>query len=345
MASRRESGKRLAVRRTPIEKFAGARRNAPAVPRSRQALRGSDRGKKIFFLFTASRPARVEEAIIERSERQLSEDSIRRETIDVQGVKTEMLTGGTGDTGFLFLHPERGMRGSETFLRKLAATGHVIAPHHPGYRLDAPDHFKSVDDLSYFYLDLMDALDLRNMTLIGASLGGWLAMEIASKNTARMSSLCLLSPAGVKTSDRTSRDIVDIFSLDAESAEAMSFHDPNRFATGIDTSDDMELELVARAREASARYAWLPYMHNPKLSHRLHRIDIPTFIIWGNDDRMAPPSVGHALARRLPRGEFYVLDSCGHYPHIEFAETVAAQISKWREQHVKSAPDAVKGAA
>lgn len=268
---------------------------------------------------------------------------IDRKPLELHGVGTEILSCGAGEACFLFLHPERGLGGSETFLRQLAEKGRVVAPFHPGFRNDAPDHFKSVDDLSYFYLDLMDALDLRDVTLVGASLGGWLAMEIASKSTSRVSSMCLLAPAGVKIAGRSERDMQDIFSLDPKAATAMSFHDAERFAAEGDSDEAMELAL--RAREASARYAWLPYMHNPKLGLRLHRVDVPTLVLWGRDDRIAAPGVGEALAERLPCGEFKVLETCGHYPHIECSDLVAAETSKWRTWHLEAASAGRKGAA
>jgi pimeloyl-ACP methyl ester carboxylesterase len=275
----------------------------------------------------------------------LSENSISLEPIDLFGVKTEIAACGSGDVTFLFLHPERGLRGADAFLRALGAHGRVIAPYHPGYKLDAPTHFKSVDDLSYFYLDLMDSIDLRQVTVVGASLGGWLAMEIASKDSTRIASMCLLSPAGVKMSGRGERDMQDIFSLEDRAAEALAFSDPAWVAGNPDTKDDTALELAVRAREASARYAWLPYMHNPALAHRLHRIDVPALIVSGEDDRIVSPDVGRMLAKRLPRGEFASLSRCGHYPHIECAEIVARRVIEWRTHQVDNAANPMKGVA
>lgn len=275
----------------------------------------------------------------------MSDNPISLESINLFGVKTEIAACGNGETAFLFLHPERGLRGADVFLRALGEHARVVAPYHPGYRFDAPDHFKSVDDLSYFYLDLMAALDLRRVTVIGASLGGWLAMEIASKSSARIESMCLLAPAGVKMSGRTERDMQDMFSLEEGAIEKLTFSDPAHTETDAGAKDEAALELIARAREASARYAWLPYMHNPALAHRLHRVAVPALILSGAEDRIVSPEVGRMLAKRLPRGEFSTLRGCGHYPHVECAEMAARQVIGWRQRHADAATSAMEGVA
>ncbi|VCU72050.1 2-hydroxy-6-oxononadienedioate/2-hydroxy-6-oxononatrienedioate hydrolase [Pigmentiphaga humi] len=275
----------------------------------------------------------------------MNETLIERRTVEAGGVRTEIWDSGTGEVRFLFLHPERGLHGSAPFLRRLAQSGRVIAPYHPGFRFDAPVHFRSMDDLSYFYLDLMEALDLRDVTVVGASLGGWLAMEIASMDCSRIASMCLVAPAGVKVAGRTSHDMRDIFSLEPSAVETVSFHDPGRAPSPPSPDDAEQLELAIRAREASARYAWLPYMHNPKLGMRLHRIRVPSLVLWGSEDRIASPSVGEVLARRLPAGTFRMIEDSGHYPHIEQDKKVAAETAIWRERHERSALGEMKGVA
>lgn len=275
----------------------------------------------------------------------MNEQLIERQIVEAGGVRTEVWDCGTGEVRFLFLHPERGLHGSAPFLQQLAQSGRVIAPYHPGFRFDAPAHFRSMDDLSYFYLDIMDAFGLRDVTVVGASLGGWLAMEIASMDSSRIASMCLTAPAGVKVAGRTSHDMRDIFSLAPNAVDAVSFHDCARVPPAPSQDDVEQLELSIRAREASARYAWLPYMHNPKLGMRLHRIRVPSLVLWGREDQIAPPNVGQVLANRLPAGTFRMIDDCGHYPHIEQSAFVAAEAAQWREQHHGSIPAAMKGVA
>lgn len=272
----------------------------------------------------------------------MKENFIKRQIIELHGVKTEVLSSEASETCFLFLHPERGLLGSEAFLAGLARYGHVVAPYHPGFRFDAPDHFRSIDDLSYFYLDLLAEMDLRNVSLVGSSLGGWLAMEIASKDSSRIADMTLLAPAGVKFAGRTERDMQDIFSLDPDAVDAFSFYDQER-VPALHREDVEQLELAIRAREAAARYAWLPYMHNPQLGRRLHRLYPPTRILWGREDRISPPRVGEALAAKLPSGSFQSIEACGHYPHIECPDLVITDIVNWRAQHSWAAPKRTKG--
>ena len=119
-----------------------------------------------------------------------------------------------------------GLSPDAPFLQGLAAHGRVIAPTHPGFgRSVLPDWIDSVDDLAYVYLDLLDALDLRDVTVIGFSLGGWIAAEIAVKSTARVGRLILVDAVGIKISDRLTRDIVDMFATDPGELLKLTYHD------------------------------------------------------------------------------------------------------------------------
>src|SRR5205085_8919959 len=118
---------------------------------------------------------------------------------------------GTG-APILFLHPGIGLDPAAAVLDRLGARGRLIAPSHPGFGTsEQPPAFDSVDDLAYFYLDLLDELDLKAVTLVGVSLGGWIAAEMAVKSTARMARLGLADAVGVKIGCRETCDVVDTF--------------------------------------------------------------------------------------------------------------------------------------
>src|SRR5262245_34582638 len=129
----------------------------------------------------------------------------------VDGVRLPMVEGGQGRP-LLWLHGEEGLDPQAAFLDGLAAHGRVLAPTHPGFgrSLDA-DGIDTVDDLSYLYLDFLAARDLRGAVVIGASLGGWIAAEMAVKCGERLAALVLVAPMGIKVGDRETRDIPDIF--------------------------------------------------------------------------------------------------------------------------------------
>jgi pimeloyl-ACP methyl ester carboxylesterase len=244
------------------------------------------------------------------------------------GVPLSYLELGAG-APILVLHGTGGLPPDAPFLAGLAALGRVIAPTHPGFgRAVLPDWIDSIDDLAYIYLDLLDALDLRDVTVIGFSLGGWLAAEIAVKSTARLARLILVDAVGIKVSDRLTRDIVDVFAADPTELRRLTYHDPGR-AIDPATLSDEALEIFARNREASAMYLWEPYAHNPKLPRRLHRIDVPTLLLWGESDGIVTPAYGRAFCERIPGARFELIPNAGHVPQIEQPETFVEQVARF----------------
>src|SRR5580658_11315714 len=120
----------------------------------------------------------------------------------VGGTRIDFLERGSGPP-LLFLHAENGIEPALAAIDELAKTAHVIAPTHPGFgRSELAPGMRSVDDLSYFYLDLLDQLDLADLTVVGVSLGAWIAAEMAVKSTARMARLVMANAVGVKVGDR-----------------------------------------------------------------------------------------------------------------------------------------------
>ncbi len=250
------------------------------------------------------------------------------ESLVVEGVRIDLIERGAGRP-LLFLHAENGIEPATAAIDELAKVAHVVAPTHPGFgRSDVPHGMRSVDDISYFYLDLLDQLDLHNVTVVGVSLGAWIAAEIAVKSTARLSRLVLANAVGVKVGDRETRDIADIFALTEPEYLDIAYADPQVGRRDYKTLPDREVLAAARAREATARLAWNPYFHNPRLKSRLHRIRIPTLFLWGSHDRMLSENYGRAFCAMIPGARFETIERAGHFPHHEqpkvFAEKVIA---------------------
>jgi len=246
----------------------------------------------------------------------------------VEGVRIDLIERGAGRP-LVFLHAENGMTPALAAIEELAKSAHVIAPTHPGFgRSDIPAGMRTVDDLSYFYLDLLDRLDLRDIIMVGVSLGAWLAAEIAVKSTARLSRLVLANAVGIKVGDRQMRDIADIFAITEPEYFDMTYCDPNVGRHDYKALPDAEVLAAARAREATARLAWNPYFHNPRLKSRLHRVRIPTLFLWGLHDRMLSEAYGRAYCTMIPGARFETIERAGHFPHQEqpkvFAERVLA---------------------
>src|SRR5262249_45076673 len=134
-------------------------------------------------------------------------------SITVNGLRIEMIERGKGRP-LLFLHPGIGIEPTAPVLDRLAERAHLLAPSHPGFGTsELPQSITTVGDPSYFYLDLMDQLDLRDAIVVGVSFGAWIAAEIAVKSAARISRLVLANAIGIKVGSRETRDIADIFAL------------------------------------------------------------------------------------------------------------------------------------
>ncbi len=246
----------------------------------------------------------------------------------VEGARIDLTECGSGPP-LLFLHAENGIEPAAAAIAELARHARVIAPTHPGYgRSDLPKGMRTVDDLSYFYLDLLDQLDLSDLTVVGVSLGAWLAAEIAVKSTARLARLVMANAVGVKIGDRETRDIADIFALTEKEYLEIVYCDPQVGRRDYKALTDAEVLAASRAREATARLAWNPFFHNPRLKSRLHRIRIPTLFLWGTHDRMLSEPYGRAYCALIPGARFETIAQAGHFPDQEqpkiFAEKVVA---------------------
>ena len=252
-------------------------------------------------------------------------------SIKVNGVRVDLLDRGQGRP-LLFLHPGIGFDPAAPVFDRLAARGRLIAPTHPGFGAsELPKGFDTVDDLAYHTLDLMDELDLRDVTLAGVSLGGWIAAAVAVKSTARISKLVLANAVGVKVSGRETRDIADIFAITEKVFNELAYSDPSIAARDYKTMPDDAVRAVARNRESTARYAWSPYMHDPKLKGRLHRIKIPTLFLWGAADRIVSEQYGRAYSAAIPGARFETIANAGHFPHIEQPDEFARRVLAFAE--------------
>ena len=252
--------------------------------------------------------------------------------ITISGVTLEIEEKGEGRT-LLFLHPGEGLQANRPWLDLLARDHHVIAPHHPGFGGSAlPDWIGTVDDLAYLYLDLAAALKLEGAVLAGACFGGWVAAEMAVRNTARFAGLLLAAPLGIKVGGVLDRDIVDMHAISRDAFMRLAWFDPDKGVVDHERLTDTELAGIARGREALAVFGWKPYMHNPRLRRWLHRIDIPTRLIWGEQDGIVSVGYGEAWKDAIPGATSETIARAGHYPHWEQAEAFAARVRAFSER-------------
>ncbi|HUN41745.1 MAG TPA: alpha/beta hydrolase [Acetobacteraceae bacterium] len=248
-------------------------------------------------------------------------------TISVSGVTLDIEERGEGRP-VLFLHAEEGLQPRRPWLDLLSQRCRVIAPHHPGFgESSLPDWFGTVDDIAYLYLDLARTLGLHDAVLLGTGFGGWIAAEMAVRNTQPFAHLVLAAPVGIKLGGVTDRDIVDVFAVTRADLMRLAWADPRRGEIDYTTLAESELAAIVRGREALALFGWKPYMHNPRLKRWLHRIDIPTLLLWGAQDRIVTPTYGNGWRAAIPGARLGIIDGAGHFPHWEQPEAFVARVA------------------
>ncbi|MEI7712053.1 MAG: alpha/beta hydrolase [Rhodospirillales bacterium] len=247
-------------------------------------------------------------------------------SITVSGVALDIEEQGAGRP-LLFLHPGEGLQASRPWFDALARNHRVIAPNHPGFGGSAlPDWFGTVDDIAYLYLDLIQALGLKDVLLVGACFGGWIAAEMAVRNTASVTGLVLAAPLGIKIGGHLDRDIVDMHSLSRADFMAKAWANPALGEIDYTALPDAELAGIARGRESLALFGWKPYMHNPRLRRWLHRIDVPTKLIWGAQDGIVSTVYAEGWKAEIPKSTLHIIPNAGHYPHWEQPDAFATAV-------------------
>jgi pimeloyl-ACP methyl ester carboxylesterase len=230
----------------------------------------------------------------------------------------------------LLLYGEETLEREAPFLAELAKDYEVVIPSPPGFgRSERPDWITSPDDIAYIYLDLIERLGLRDAAVVGCSLGGWIAAEMATKDDAFIARLALVSPYGIKVGKPTERDIQDIWLLHPDEVAALKWFDPAKGARDYKAMPEEALTIVARNSESCARFCWDPYMHNPRLKHRLHRIKVPTLLIWGEQDGIVTPKYGEAYRKLIPGAHLRIIPEAGHLPQIEQPDAFLAVLREF----------------
>ena len=242
----------------------------------------------------------------------------------VRGCNITMMRGGAGRP-LLILHGAGGMGGWAPYMADLATRHDVIVPEHPGFGAsDTPDWLDTIPDLANFYLDVLDQLDLQNVDLVGFSIGGWIAAELAARNTRRLASLTLVAAAGIHVKGVAQ---VDSFLRSDEQRIRDMFHDPKRAEEVmrhvlVPELDDINL----RNRTTTAKLIWQPRGYDPHLHKWLHQIDVPTLLIWGDDDRLVPKDYAFAYQRLIPGSKIAIIPECGHLPQAEQRQAFVAAL-------------------
>ncbi|MEE2954892.1 MAG: alpha/beta hydrolase [Pseudomonadota bacterium] len=249
--------------------------------------------------------------------------------IKLQSTKIEMQRLGRGKP-LLLLHSEDNYETTQPFIKELSKKFRLYIPRMPGFgRSTLPDSITSIDDISYLYLDLLDHFKLADVSIIGFSVGGWIAAEMATKNCSRLNKLILVSPLGVKIGGKFDRDIEDIYYRPFDTVKNLKFYKPEKDPRILTEMSDRQAYLLARHRETIARLCWMPYFHNPSLKHRLNRITAKTLMLWGENDGLVKTKYGRAYAKKIPNSQFVTISKSGHFPHVEQPEKFMKEINSF----------------
>jgi pimeloyl-ACP methyl ester carboxylesterase len=251
--------------------------------------------------------------------------------IDLNGRKLQIMEGGDGPP-LLYLHSAYGENLWLPFHQRLSEKFHVIAPAHPGFaQSEGIEDIDTMEDMIFHYVDVLDYLARDPIDIVGASLGAWIGAELATRYPDRVRRLVLGAPAGIWLD---AHPMTDMFALARrpDKLRAALFHDPGSYlADLLIPAEPAEEQLVEayKSMAATARLAWNPPGHNPKLAGRLGRIKSPTLIIWGDDDQLIPTPYAEAWASHIKDSRVEYIKDCGHLLMFEGEEDFVAAVTRF----------------
>lgn len=263
---------------------------------------------------------------------------ITSELVQTHVGKAQVRRGGSG-TPVVYLHSATGEGEGLALLEDLASDFDTIAPMFPGFgESEGIEQIDDMEDAVFHLLDLFDQLSLDSPAVVGLSLGGWMAAELATRYPERVSSLVLVNPAGLYIQGA---EIKDIFGRKPDELAADMFADQSHpVAQVMIAMADMQPETVSfemikpyyQTMAATARLAWDPYLHDPKLRKRLHRVTAPTLVVRGAEDTLIPAAHAEAYRDEVPGARLVEVEGAAHLLSLEKPAELAALV----REHVKA---------
>lgn len=243
---------------------------------------------------------------------------MKKTAISLRGdmFNAEVFEIGRGDP-VLYLH---GIwdRGPNEFLEAMSDRFRITVPSHPGFGgSTGEENLTDIHDLVYYYLDLLDELGLQEIPLVGHSLGGMIAAELAAVQPDRFTKLVLISALGLWNENRP---LIDFFAVSPDELAAAVYSDSGlRESFDVEPEDQQaKIEYTldkAKARAAAARFLWpIP---NKGLHKRIHRIAAPTLLVWGESDGIVPTHYGQDFEARIANASMEVIEGAAHLVHLE----------------------------
>ena len=241
--------------------------------------------------------------------------------------EVQMLEAGSGED-VVFLHGAGGLTW-DPFLEALSQKYHVMAPHLPGTaNSTGGENFLDHHDGFYFYLDFLDAVGVDQVHLIGHSMGGWMAAEIAAMQPQRFKTVTLLAPIGLWNDDYP---VLDIWAmLPNEIAEAV-FHDVNHPAAQMmltmpDDPAEVQQRMVDATKTGSTAAKFMWPIPDKGLKNRIHRVTTPTLVVWGASDKLAPVQYADDFGRLIKSSTVEIINEAGHLPQLEQTEATLEKV-------------------
>jgi pimeloyl-ACP methyl ester carboxylesterase len=240
-------------------------------------------------------------------------------SIDIDGRPTEVLAGGRS-APLIFLHGGGIIEGFDC-LEPWTQRFSVFAPLRPGYGATEPDPpLNGRAAAAENVRDVLDALGVERTTLVGHSLGGWIAAAVAASIPDRVSALVLGAPWGMDVPEYRG---ADLSSMSASEIAATLTNDPTIWEGRLPSEPDPAFE-AARNRELKALTSMMPGTSDPELPSILLGIQVPTLLLWGEDDKVTPSGNAHEWLKALPNGSLRTFAETGHLLFHERPDAVQA---------------------
>jgi pimeloyl-ACP methyl ester carboxylesterase len=267
--------------------------------------------------------------------------AVRSDFVTTHLGKIQARRGGAG-APLVYLHSAMGEGDGLVLLDELAKNCDVIAPMFPGFgESEGIEQIDDMEDAVFHLLDLFDVLGLHAPVVMGLSLGGWMAAELATRYPERVSKLILVNPAGLYIKGAEIKDIfgrtpgamaADLFA-DQSFPMAVMMHAMDKMMEQAGgTSLEIPFEMIKpqlQTMAATARIAWDPYLHNPKLQKRLYRISVPTLVVRCARDTLIPAAHTSTYAREIPGARLVEIADAAHMVSLERPAELAAVVREF----------------
>ena len=267
--------------------------------------------------------------------------AVNVETVETRVGKIELRHGGSGSP-LVYLHSAAGEGNGVEFFDELANTHEVFAPQFPGFGdSEGIEQIDDMEDAVFHLLNLFDVLGLDAPAVMGLSLGGWMAVELATRYPERLSNMIIANAAGLYIEGAPIKDIfgrspremaMDLFAEETHPAAQMMLQIEREMSDVAGMGQAIPFELLKpqlKALAATARLGWNPYLHNPRLPKRLFRITAPTLVIHGEKDGLIPRAHAEMYAREIPGAKYAEMQGVAHMIPIEKPKELAALVNEF----------------